>query len=158
MEVLIMDIPGIRGESQAVGFVGKIDLLAYSHGIVMLVNDSQPGSERTFEGPKFSDFSVTKRLDSASPLLNLACCTHKDQGTVRIILGRRDQAGNVAPIMIYELSHVIISMISVSSGGDGLPVEAVTLNCRQVKWTFAPHQGIGKPIESGWNLETNQPL
>ena len=151
MDVFIMDIPGIPGESKLAGFEKKIDVLGFSHGVVMRV---ERGPDRTPGGPDLQDFAITKYLDSASTLLNLACCTGQDQGTVTITLGRSDQ-GAVSVGMVYELSHVIVSCVTISGGGEGVPLETLTLNYTQIKWTFLPPGGAS-PVTGGWDVDTHR--
>jgi type VI secretion system secreted protein Hcp len=156
MDVIIMDISGIPGESKLAGFEKKIELLAFAHGMALQINRDR---DRTHDDPQHQEFSVTKRLDSTSPLLNLACCTGKDLGTVKITLARKEQAG-LTVVMVYELSHVMISTVSVGGSTSEVetPIESLALNYKQIRWVFTPASGAGNAVQSGWDLENNKPL
>jgi type VI secretion system secreted protein Hcp len=160
MDTLIMDMPKIPGECQVPGFQGKIELLAFTHGVAMQMSGDVGHPERISGRPTHQDFAVTKHLDAASTLLNLACCAGTDQGSVKITLVRREK-DSVTALMVYELSHVIISSISISgASGAEMPMEVVTLNYTHIKWTFIP-SGAGTPagnMSGGWDVGANQPL
>jgi type VI secretion system secreted protein Hcp len=160
MDVLIMDIPKIPGECQLPDYQEKIELLTFGHAVAMQMSGEVGHPERISGRPHHQEFSVTKYLDSASPLLNLACCMGADQGTVKITLGRKEK-GSVLAVMVYELSHVIISSVSVGGGGGSIPVEALTLNYTHITWTFIPPKaGTGKAenIKSGWDVSANKAI
>ena len=153
MDVFIMDVFGIPGTSHPASFIGKIELLSYSHGVASQAN----GFDVTSRRPIFQDFAVTKRLDTTSPVLNLACVYGQNQGEVKITWSRKEQEV-VTPVMVYELSDVFISTISTSGGGDGAPMEALALEYSKIRWTFIPPKGAGEPITRGWDLPNNTPL
>jgi type VI secretion system secreted protein Hcp len=158
MDVLIMDMPKISGECRLPNFQGKIELLSFSHGVVMQMSGEVGHPERISGRPTHHDFAITKRLDSSSPLLNLACCTGADQGTVKITLGRKDKESVIA-VMVYELSHVIISSVSISGGGSEMPGEVITLNYTNIVWTYTPSKldtGVVENIKASWDVGNNR--
>ncbi len=99
--------------------------------------------------------TVTKYLDSASPVLNQSCCEGKAFPQVDIIIGRNNH-GSVAELMRYTMKNVLISSISIGGGGGDKPVETLTLNYNQISWNFSPQKPEGGGAAEGkWNLSTN---
>lgn len=160
LDVLAVDmflkIEGIDGESTAAGGHGDwIEIKSFSWGA------SRPSTStgRTRGGGRtsFSDMSVVKRIDAASPNLYLACASgkHYPSATLQI---RKTGEGPV-PYMEYRLEKVRISSVSVStSEGSAEPVEEVTLSYGKIVWTYTPADATrrGGSVEKSWNLEANQ--
>lgn len=158
MNAIVMDIPGISGESKLVGFEGKIDVLAFGHGMAMQINP-QRDHDRTYDNKSLhQDFVVTKTLDSASIPLNLACCSGKDLGTVQILVGQKTALGGLNVVIAYELSHVICATITISGGGDQAPMESVALNYSKIQWRYSPLAQGGAENAGGWDLVENRLL
>jgi type VI secretion system secreted protein Hcp len=157
MDVIVMDIPNIKGESQLKNFTDKIELLSFSHGVAMQITGDVSNAERTSGRPNHQDFTATKYLDKASPLLNQACCKGTVLGTVKITVGRNDK-GAVLPIILYELENSVLSSVSVGGGSGDKPVETLTLNYSKITWTFnAQKEAGGKEgeVKAAWDVSTN---
>ena len=142
MDVIVMDIPGIKGESQLKNFTEKIELLTFSHGVAMQITGDVSNTERTSGRRNHQDFTATKYMDKASPLLNQACCKGAIPGTVKVTVGRNDR-GAVLPIMLYELENAVLSSVSVGGGSGDKPVETITLNDSKITWTFNAQKASG---------------
>lgn len=154
MDVIILDMgPDVRGEAMRSGFAGKIELLSFSHGVAMQITGDISNSERTSGRPNHQDMTVTKYLDSASPVLNQNCCEGKMFPKVDIIIGRDDH-GSVIELIRYTMKNVIISSVSIGGGGGDMPVETLTLNYTEIRWDYKP-QRSEEGSEGRWNLSTN---
>lgn len=154
MDTIILDMgPDVRGESTRGGFAGKMDLLSFSHGVAIQVTGDIGSPERTSGRPIHQDLTVTKYLDSASPVLNQRCCEGKAFPQVEIIVGR-DDSGSFVEAMRYTLKNALVSSISVGGGGGDRPVESLTFNYTEIKWKYTPQQP-GESVEGRWNLSTN---
>jgi type VI secretion system secreted protein Hcp len=154
MDSIILDMgPDVRGESTKQGFEGKMELLSFSHGVAMQITGDISSSERTSGRPNHQDMTVTKYLDSASPVLNQSCCEGRTFPQVGIIIGRDDH-GSVVELMRYTMKNVLISSISIGGGGGDRPVEALTLNYNQISWSYSSQKSKGG-AEGKWNLSTN---
>ena len=91
MDVIILNMgPDVKGEATQPDFKDKIELLSFSHGVAMQITGDISNSERTSGKPNHQDMTVTKYLDSASPVLNQSCCEGKAFPKVEIIVGRND--------------------------------------------------------------------
>jgi len=158
MDVIIMDMGStITGESTLTDYVGKMELLSFSHGVAMQITGDLSNTERTSGKPNHQDMTVTKYLDAASPVLNQSCCQGIGFPQVKIIIGRND-SGKVIQLMQYTMKNVVISSISIGGGGGDKPVETVTLNYNDIAWTFtSQHPEIGQNgvVNGTWNLATN---
>ena len=125
MDVIIMDMGNdVKGESSAPGFEKKIELLSFSHGDAM---------DRRRES---RDMTVSKYLDTVTPVLHRAAMEAKVFPRVDIIVGRND-AGRVSVLLRYILKNVVISAVSVEGGSGDKPVETVKLNYESISWDFS---------------------
>lgn len=152
-------IDGIKGESTDANHKDEVELLSFSHGV------SQPRSAvastaggGTTGRCNHTDFSIVKMMDSSSPVLNQTCCTGKHIGSIVITLRRADGDKSV-PYMVYKLSDVIISSVSVGGSSDSVPTESVTFNYAKIEWEYtkqarAGGAGSGK-TNGSWNLAEN---
>ncbi len=158
MDVIILDLgKDVTGESTLTDYVGKMELLSFSHGVAMQITGDLSNTERTSGKPNHQDMTVTKYLDAASPVLNQTCCQGKDFDKVDIIIGRND-GGKVIELMRYTMKNVLISSISIGGGGGDKPVETLTLNYNDIAWKFTSQNaslGAKGVVNGTWNLATN---
>ena len=158
MDVILADIGGLEGTSQIEGYVKKVELLSYSHGVAMQVTGDVSNTERTSGKPIHQDFHISKYVDKTTPLLNQHCCEGKAFPTVTITIGRND-AGKVIPLIVYTMTNVVVSSVSVGGGGGDKPIESVSLNYASIKWDFSTQKEEGGKegtVQGKWDLSTNQ--
>src|ERR1044071_7971048 len=111
MDVIIMDMgKDVTGESSLTDYVGKMELLSFSHGVAMQITGDISNTERTSGKPNHQDMTVTKYLDAASPVLAQGCCQGTGYPQVDIIIGRNDSA-KVIELMRYTMKNVLVSSI-----------------------------------------------
>jgi type VI secretion system secreted protein Hcp len=147
----------VTGESSLTDYVGKMELLSFSHGVAMQITGDISNTERTSGKPNHQDMTVTKYLDAASPVLAQGCCQGTGYPQVDIIIGRND-SGKVIELMRYTMKNVLVSSISVGGGGGDKPVETVTLNYNDIAWKFTSQKstiGQNGVVNGTWNLATN---
>ncbi len=158
MDAIFMDIKKVEGDSDIKGFEKKIELLSFSHSVAQQVTGDVSNENRTSGRPMHQDFTVTKFMDKATPLLNQHCCEGTNLGEVTITVGRNDK-GKILPFMVYKLKDVVISSVSVGGGGGGKPVETVSLNYTGINWdyTVQKQEGGKEGVSKGsWDLAKNQ--
>ncbi len=122
----------IKGESQAEGQNGAIDLLSWSWGM------NNPGSSATGGGGgtglvNVMDLNFTKKSDSATPAILKHCTNGTPIPTVNLY-GRK--AGGKQQFTYYDITMNDVLISSVSVGGmDGADNEtdSVSLNFAKVK-------------------------
>ena len=153
---MFMNIAGIPGESTDDAHPEWIDLVSYSHSIGDSGKVESGTAESRTTGPvDHEDFSVTKVLDKASPLLYTKCCdgTHIAEITVELCRA----TGDKQCYMKYQFTDVIVT--SVSTGGstsESLPLEYVTFNYGKVEWTYTEtDHKTGEPkgdVKASWDM------
>ncbi len=156
---MFLKVDGIPGEVMAEGYEEWIDVYAYSTGL------SQPvGANPSLRGGaaasrvQFQDFSITKKLDKASPKLALACAKGTHIPEVKLVL--RKAGEEPQKFMEYKLGDVLIT--SVTTGGTSTncpPEEKVTFSFTRIEWAYTFFDVTGAPsevIEAKWDLAANK--
>lgn len=152
-------IEGISGESTDANHKGEFELMSFSHGV------SQPRSATASTAGggsagrcNHTDFSITKEMDSASPVLNAQCCSGKHIPSIVVTLRRADGDKSI-PYMVYKLSDVVISSVSISGGSDAVPIESVSFNYAKIEWEYTKQDrakgGASGKTNGSWNLASN---
>jgi type VI secretion system secreted protein Hcp len=157
MDVIILDCGAIAGESQLTDYIGKIELLSFSHGVAQQITGDQSNTKRTSGKPNHQDFTCTKYLDIASAKLIDYCNQAMPIPTVTITVGQNDN-GHVTKIWVYVLTNALISSVSIGGGGGGKPQETVTFNYTAISWTYAQQKSDVSDagnLAAKWNLATN---
>ena len=122
MDVILLDIPDIKGQSTIKGFEDKIEVLSASHGVAMQVTASPSATERTSGRPNHQDLTISKYVDLSTCPLIAACNAGTNLKTVTMTVGRND-AGAVLPYLVFTIDNAIVSSISVSTGGGDRPTK-----------------------------------
>jgi type VI secretion system Hcp family effector len=156
---MFLKIDGIKGESSDADHKEWMEIESFSWGV------SQPASAvvstaggGTVGRASFGDLSVTKILDSASPLIAQACVS--GQHIKEIIIELFRSAGDKrVKYWEYKLEDSIISSVSIGGGG-GLPSESITFNYAKITYTYTKQEraggGGGGNVPGGWDLKTNK--
>ncbi len=162
MDAIILDLGAdIKGDSLLEGFADKIELMSYSHNVAMQVTNDVSNSERTSGRPHVGEFTLTKFIDTSTPTLNEYCCSGKPIAEAKITLGRNaaEGSGQVLPFIVYTLSNVVLSNVSVSGGTGGKPVETLSLNFTKIKWELTAQKDDGTKegtAASTWDMAANK--
>jgi len=157
-----LKIEGIPGESTDDKHREWIEVLSYNFSVTQRPSGSaSTAGGASAERATFSDFSVVKTLDKASPKLFEACATGRHIPTVTLELCRA--GGDKLKYMEYKLSNVIISMNrpgGTSQAGEALPQEEIAFNYGKIELAYTQQNRAdgsgGGQVASGWNLETNK--
>jgi type VI secretion system secreted protein Hcp len=157
-----LKIDGIPGESSDDRHKDWIELLSYNYSVTQRSSGSaSTAGGASAERASFSDFSVVKALDKASPKLFEACATGRHIPTVIVELCRA--GGDKLKYMEYKLSNVIISSSrpgGTSHAGETLPLEEVDFNFGKIELSYTQQKredgSGGGQVAAGWNLETNK--
>jgi type VI secretion system secreted protein Hcp len=162
---MFIKIDGINGDSADDKHKQWIEIHSYSHRI------SQPvGGALSAQGvhtggrADHADFSLVHRLDSASPVLALYCCTGKHIPNIEFLMCRA--MGDKTIFMSYKFKDVIIASVSPSGSAnteDPLPLEEFTLRYGQINYEYTPTDitGGGKTgakVQAGWSTLMNKPM
>lgn len=137
----------IQGDVTESGHVGWIELNSLQWGLGRGVSSPTGSSEnRESSAPSVSEITTTKNYDKATiKLLQDAFegTGAGDGATVQIDFVRTTK-GKLDVYLSYELTDVIISGYSISSGGD-TPSESLSFNFVKIKTTVTPMQADGTP-------------
>ena len=110
------------------------------------------------EGVQFSDISITKAFDVASPLLMLAVAKGSHLATMTLSFVRTGKEQQTA-YLTYQLAEVLVSSLSDSaSSGGGNPEESVSFAFGMITVTYLPQLAtgaLGKPVIFSWNVRLN---
>ena len=71
----------------------------------------------------------------------------------------RNDNGKMLPFIIYTLTNVVISHLSVSGGSGGKPVETMSLNFTKIKWEITAQKSDSQKecnVSSVWDMATNK--
>jgi type VI secretion system secreted protein Hcp len=159
VDVIILDMPGIDGECLIKTFENKIECLSYSHAVAMQMASDVSNKERTSGKPNVQDFTLSKYMDKASPVLNQACCEGRKIGDAKITIGR-NEGGAVMPLMVYTLKDAMLSSVSSASSGGDKPAETLTLNFTAIQWEYTaqkPDSTKEGTSPGKWDMKTNSP-
>lgn len=151
--------PAIKGESQDKDHAGWIEIDSWSHSITQprSVAASTSGGH-TSERCEHGDMVFTKSIDVVSPLLY----QHASGGTtfdeVTIDFLRSDGEGQRVKYMEVKLKYAIISSVSPSVVGEGLPEEQFSLKYAAVQWKYTQQKiggSQGGNSQGAWSLTKN---
>jgi len=150
---MFLKIDGIDGESQDKDHSGWIEIGSVSYSISSPTTSTSSGGATG--KADFSDVSITKVLDKASPNIAVSAANGKFYSGAEIHFC--DSASSVCYFKI-ELRDVMISSYSFSGGGD-IPTESVSLNYNSIKWTYNTLDPDSKDskgdVTAGWNIREN---
>jgi len=152
-------VPG-EGSTTAASPYAKsrgIDVLSWSFGVsnpVVAGPTGRGGSGR----PNFSDFTVTKRVDHATPLFLQACANGKDLGTADFYLDAPLGGGPYVNYATFIFEKVVAVSCAVTSNGvGGAPSQTVSFRYSRVKIDYTGAT-TGTTTSFNWNLATNRSL
>jgi len=152
---MFLKIDGIKGESTARGgHEDWIEIESFGWG------ESRPsggtGQGRRRSSASFSDVSVVKKVDAASPNLYLACASGKHYPTAVLEVRK---AGSRESYFTIRMEDVLVSSVGVSHSADQAePIEEVSLTYGKIHWEYTPQDetGPGGKVEASWDLQENK--
>lgn len=155
MDVILLEIKDIKGNSLIKGMTNQITLLSLSHGVSLPMQHDVSQSNRTMGKPIFQEINCSKESDLATPVLYDYCTQGKTMGNVKIHVGRNEN-DTYMPLLEYVLFDAFISNISTSVGGP--PHDSFSINFTKITMDYT----VQKPDSSNkgktsyvWNLKTN---
>lgn len=158
MDIVLMKVTDVPGQTQLNGYTDHMELFGYSHGIAQHVTANVSNADRTTGRPMHQDFNVTKDVDKASPSLLQGCNEATVYKEVLVTVGRND-GGTIVKLFTYKMEDCIVSSISVSGGGGGKPVESISFNYSRIEWKYIAQKeegGAGGNAVAKWDVSLNQ--
>jgi type VI secretion system secreted protein Hcp len=151
--------PAIKGESADKDHKDWIEISSWNHTITQpraATTGSSGGN--TSERCEHGDMTFSKDIDVVSPLLY----QHASGGTtfdeVTVDFMRADGEGNRVKYLEIKMKYVIISSVTPSVVGEGLPTEQFSLKYAAVQWKYTQQNisgGQGGNAQGAWSLTKN---
>jgi type VI secretion system secreted protein Hcp len=153
-----LQIDGIKGESTDSEHRDWIEVLAFNQSLAQPQGTAaNPTGGGAAAHTGHQDFTITKRLDVASPMLYEACATGKHIKDVTIDM-MRSSLEKPVKYMVVKMEQVLISRVATSGSGDS-PTESVSFNYSKISWTYTQQKGAGGSqvgSTGGWSLVKNK--
>src|SRR6201987_261302 len=153
---MFINIGPFEGDSKDSKHKKNTDVLAWSWGL------STSGSAHVGGGAgsgkvNVQDLSFTKWVDSATPVLALACCDGKHFGDATLVV--RKAGEKPVEYIKIKMEEVLITSISTGgSGGEDRLTENVTLNFAKVSLDYVPQDAkgaAGTTLPMTWDIAAN---
>jgi type VI secretion system secreted protein Hcp len=144
-----LKITEIPGDATIKGHIGDIEVESYAWGLAN-VSDGGTGGTDAPKPASLSDFSITKQMDKASPLLFAAACTGERFPEAILVVEEMGGAAGAKPVNAFltiKMTHVAISSFQVSGSSD-LPREAVSFNFARLDIAVRDSKGTVTKAES----------
>ena len=131
---LSLSVAGVVGEG-GVGGPGSIDVNSFQWGVK---NSAHGGSGAGSGKAQFSDFTITKMVDRASPAFFRNCVAGQHYKSVTLSV--RKAGGTVSDYLTINFGTVLVSSVSWSADATSgqPPTEAVSMAFKTVKVTYTP--------------------
>ena len=157
---IYMKFPGATGNVTAKGHEGWIGLETFDMETNRSIHTT-PGriNDRDATRPHFSEISIIKRIDSASPAFFHAVTVGKAVNDVEIHVCAT--SNELSPILKYKLSNVIVSHRGIQILKHIGPMVKLRLNFTAIEETVIPWDSSNQeksPMTSGYDLEKAQAL
>jgi type VI secretion system secreted protein Hcp len=148
---VLLRIDGVAGESTVANHAGDIDGTAFSFGMSIPISVSAGGG--VAGRPTFTDLSVTKFVDKASPALMLDLARGERLRTVVLFV----QVTHPVVVDFYKVTLTDVILTSVNSSGDvnGRPTQTVTFNYAKIRIDYTPIKpdgSVGATVSSCFDL------
>lgn len=154
---IYLKLPGIQGQSQIEGHKESLEVMSFQFGASLSVFTNTTNQTRTKDKPVFSEITVLRMSDSATPQLLQKLAQGNVLAGDSVITFTREDDGKLLPLIVVTLTDVILSGVSLSSGGEP-PSESVTLNYAKIKVEYTKQKEEGGQDGIApfmWNISTN---
>jgi type VI secretion system secreted protein Hcp len=139
-----LKLDGVKGESSVKLHKGEIEISSFSFGVSnagTAAHGSGGGAGKT----SFQSFTITKKLDKASPVLFQTAANGKHFKLAEISFMRK-AGGTQHDYLKIKLTDVLISSLQQGQSPHGTPQEAITFNFKKAEESFL--SSSGKVVQS----------
>ncbi|QNK68935.1 Hcp family type VI secretion system effector [Variovorax sp. PAMC26660] len=154
---IYIKFPGITGQTQVEGHKDELEVSSFSFGAQISVTSITTNKTRTLDKPNFSDISLSRYCDSATPQLLQKLASGEVFKGETIISFTREDNGALLDLIVMKLTDAILSSLQLSSGGDP-PSESLSLNYSKIEIAYKQQKKEGGPDGVApfvWNVATN---
>ena len=134
--LIFLQLDGIQGEEKDDKHLNWIRVESFHHAVHQVGSGSTgAGGQRLVGKTDHHEFTITKKLDKATPTLNrYASSGQYIPNAVIEVMTIKNNKKNV--LMKYTFTQVIVSAVQVSSRGDSTPLETVAFQYATIKWEY----------------------
>ena len=158
-----VQVNGIDGDSTDTAHEKWIEIDGFSHELTQATG-GRGSAQGSHAGGRadHGDFTIQKRLDSASPALFLHCC--KGQSIPEVVVELCRASGDKVTFMKYTFTDVIVAGVKPKGEAkdeDMIPGEEINFRYSTVMLEYTPTTtdgGTGAGIQAGWSTSANAPL
>jgi type VI secretion system secreted protein Hcp len=148
---IYMKYGNIDGSVTTEGFTKWVELSSCQLGVGRAIASAARSEEnREASEPSISEITVTKNMDTSSLKLFEEGLASTMDNKVEIVFTTTTK-NQVQEFLRYELTHVGLSGYSMSSGGEGIPTESLSLNFTKIMMKFA---GMGANVQANAKFAT----
>lgn len=151
----------IPGDVTAEGFQDCIEVLSFGEAIQMPLDATTGGASRTTGNPVASPFRLIKPLDRTSPVWRDRLLTGTAVGEVTVAFVTVAGDGALRKYFEVRLGSAVVTELSMTADGSGVPTEVISLDALQVDWTFTRFDNTGNPqgnVPASWNFSTGSKI
>ncbi len=148
----------IKGEAKVDGHDGWINVESVQLGVGRSITQSGSSATRDTSNPNFSEITLSRQTDRASTDLFIQAACGQSLGKAEIHFLQVAGADKSPQVyLIYELSDVLVSSYSISSGGEK-PTESVGLNFTKIQTQYNAFDGakVTSGAKKGYDLAVNK--
>lgn len=148
-----LNLAGINGEVTIPAFKNQIEIHSIQFGLAY--TEAIGGGGGGAGKVNFSEITLTKPLDRASPLLMLNCAKGAHFPTATFTAVETVSGTNR---IYYEiaLKEVLITSVSLNGSGGERPTESIALSFATIEWKYRMTDGT--QVTAGWDLKLNKEL
>ncbi|MDB6019827.1 MAG: Hcp1 family type secretion system effector [Pedosphaera sp.] len=142
-QTIVLHIPNVTGDATSSPHVGDMDIDSFNWSVATAPSGSGTGGVGP---PTFSDVSISKLVDRATPTLAQKCAAGANLGTVVIYVTKATTNGLHYDYYRVTLGQAYLTGDSVSGGGNGQSMqETLTLRFSTIQWLYTPVDSQGVP-------------
>jgi type VI secretion system secreted protein Hcp len=155
---VFLKLDGIEGESRDARHAKEIEVTSWSLGVTN-AGTSHGGGGGGAGRATFTDLSMSKLVDKASPALMLAVASGRHVRSGRLTV----TGGGPRPLeyLVVDLEDVLVTACLLADAVDpDRPVENVSLGFAKIHLAYTQQSasgGVGTVSEFGWDLLRNGP-
>lgn len=154
--LFITDLPG---DSVSSGFEEHFEVLGFSSGVDLALDDSRSMKGRRTGGHcTHTPMNIVKRVDKSSPQMLEMCCSGQMRTEAILKLAQAtgaessSEAADKQVFMTFHMRGVNISNVSISGGG-GDVTESINISYDTIEWIWDSEAG---KTTGCWNQVTNK--
>jgi type VI secretion system secreted protein Hcp len=139
---LFLKLDGIKGESKDTKHRDEIDVLSWNWG---LANESSSNPGRGEAKVTFHEMNITKRVDSATPALMLACSSGKHINEANLTVRRPGKSES--EFVRIRMNDVTITSVTAGNAGEDVVTENLMFKFYKIELDYAAQNQNGTNSE-----------